>query len=254
MSIRARVALLYPTRDAGEDDFLALARQLRPTLDVRVVYVAWPGGVDDLALMDIPQVITALRGLGSAEHLARVLPEALEHETVDAMAFAVTSASFLDGPDGVARQLRAIQRITATTATSTTAAFQQAIRHLGLHSVSLASVYHPAISEHFITCMRDTGVEFVSRVDASAGSDRELAAWRPAQIVELVGRAAHPDAQAVLLPETALHTSSLTRQLEQAAGCPVLTATQVTLWAAARLVDLSPTATHAGPLFRPGTR
>lgn len=47
--------------------------------------------------------------------------------------------------------------------------------------------------------------------------------------MDLVTRAAQ-----VLLLETALHTSRLTSDLERAAGCPVLTATQVTLWAAAR--------------------
>ncbi|MFF4596932.1 hypothetical protein [Amycolatopsis sp. NPDC001319] len=80
------------------------------------------------------------------------------------------------------------------------------------------------------------GAEVVHRVDASAGSGRELAAWPAERIVDLVARAAHPSAQDVFRPETALHAIRLTADLERAAGCPVLTATQVTLWAAARLV------------------
>ncbi|HEX3649683.1 MAG TPA: hypothetical protein VHV49_14765 [Pseudonocardiaceae bacterium] len=39
--------------------------------------------------------------------------------------------------------------------------------------------------------------------------------------------------------------------LYRVAGCPVLTATQVTLWAAARLMDVPAVATDAGPLFAP---
>ncbi|WP_216895286.1 maleate cis-trans isomerase family protein [Nocardia alni] len=244
-----RVGLLYPTPNAGEDDFLDLAAVLRPALDLEVVYFPWPDDVDDLAAMDIGRVIDALRRLGSAQHLERVLPDAVGERRLDAVAFAVTSASFLDGPGGVERQLRAIERVVGCPATSTTFAFQQAIRHLALSRVALASVYHAEVSEHFVARVREAGAEVVNRVDASARSDRELAKWAPEQIVDLVKRSAHPGAQAVLLPETALHASHLTTELEQAAGCPVLTATQVTLWAATRLTGKPTVAAEAGPLF-----
>lgn len=249
MTGRSCVGLLYPTRDAGEDDFLDLAARLRPPLSVDVVYLPWPDDVDDLAALDIDQVMDAARRLGSVNHLERVLPRALARRQVDAIAFAVTSPSFLDGPAGVQPQLRAIRRITGYPATSTTAAFQQALRELALRKVSVASVYHPDMSDYFVECMRDTGVEVVGRVDASARSDRELAAWSAQRIVDLVGSAAHPDAEAVLLPETALHANRLTDELEQAAGCPVLTATQVTLWSAARLLGVPAESAEAGPLF-----
>lgn len=244
-----RAGLLYPTPRAGEDDFLDLAGRL--SLALEVVYFPWPEDVGDLATLDIAQVTDAVRRLGSADHLEQVLPGALVGHDVDVLAFAVTSASFLDGPDGVEQQLRTLRRLTGRPATSTTAAFQQAIRHLGLRKVGLASVYHPTLSDHFAERVREAGADVVSRVDASAGSDRELADWPPERILDLVARAAHPVAQAVLLPETALHTSRLTAELERAAGCPVLTATQVTLWSAARLLNVPATTADAGPLFTP---
>ncbi|MFE0022573.1 decarboxylase [Amycolatopsis sp. NPDC059021] len=248
-SARKRIGLLYPTPDAGEDDFLDLAARLRPALQVEVVYLPWPTDVDDLATLDIEQVTDAVRRLGSAAHLEQVLPGALAGRPADAVAFAVNSASFLDGPAGVAQQVDTLRRLSGRPATTTTAAFQQAIRWLALRRVSLASVYHPDLSDHFVARIRDAGADVVGRVDAAAGSDRELAAWPPQRIVDLVRRAAHPRAEAVLLPETALHTARLTRELEEAAGCPVLTATQVTLWAAARLLDVPATSAEAGPLF-----
>jgi maleate cis-trans isomerase len=213
------------------------------------MYIPWPADVDDLATLDIEQKIDTLRRLGSATHLEHVLPDAVAGHGVDAVAFAVTSSSFLDGPTAVEQQLRTIRRVTGYPATSTTASFQQAVRHLGLRTVSLASVYHPDLSDHFIERVREAGVEVVHRVDASARSDRQLAAWPGERIVDLVERAAHPHAQAVLLPETALHAARLTSDLERAAGCPVLTATQVTLWAAAKLVGVPAASTKAGPLF-----
>ncbi|MFI5608538.1 decarboxylase [Amycolatopsis sp. NPDC051903] len=239
----ARIALLYPTRNAGEDDFTDLAGRFRPALDVPVRYFPWPDGVGNLADQDLPTVADAVRRLGSDEHLGAVLPELATG--FDSVAFAVTSSSFLVDPD---HQLRTLRRLCGAPATSTTSAFQEAIRALGLHTVSLASVYHPSFSDHFVNRL---DAHVVHRVDASAGSDRELAAWPPERIVDLVAQAAHPKAQAVLLPETALHTNRLTAELERAAGCPVLTATQVTLWSAARLAGVHPVAEGAGPLFKP---
>lgn len=245
-----RVGLLYPTPHSGEDDFLDLAAQLDPVLNVEVLYVSWPDDVDDLATLDLDQVIDAVRRLGSAAHLERVVPAAVGGQSVAALVFAVTSSSFLNGPSGVAQQVGTISRVSGCPATSTTAAFQQAIRHLGLRRVALASVYHPRMSDHFIARVGEAGAQVICRVDAAARSDRELAAWTPEQIIDLVRQAAHPDAQAVLLPETALHASRLTTDLEHAAGCPVLTATQVSLWAASQLAGIPAVSSTAGPLFR----
>ncbi|WIX81620.1 decarboxylase [Amycolatopsis carbonis] len=236
-----RLGLLYPTRNAGEDDFLDLAGRLHPPLDLAVHYFAWPSDVDDVGALDLAEVTDAVRCLGSDAHLETAL---CDLEPFDAVAFAVTSSSFLTD---TRHQLETLRRLAGAPATSTTAAFQDAIRFLGFDTVSLASVYHPSLSDQFIARL---DADVIHRVDASAGSDRELAAWPAERIVDLVARAAHPAAQAVLLPETALHANRLTADLERAAGCPVLTATQVTLWAAARLVGAQPTAEGAGPLFR----
>lgn len=249
MAQESRVGLLYPTPNSGEDDFVELAAQLDPVLNVDVIYVPWPDDVDDLVRLGVEQVIDALRRLGSAAHLERVLPGAVEGRCLAALVFAVTSSSFLDGAAGVGQQLGVISRATGCPATSTTAAFQQAIRHLGLRSVALASVYHPRLSDHFIERVREAGAEVIHRVDAAARSDRELASWPPERITDLVRRAAHAQAEAVLLPETALQTSRLTATLEHAAGCPVLTATQASLWAATQLADIQAVSTTAGPLF-----
>ena len=45
----------------------------------------------------------------------------------------------------------------------------------------------------------------------------------------------HPDAEAVLIPDTALHTAAFLPELETHVGKTVLTANQVTMWEALRL-------------------
>lgn len=243
------IALLYPTPRTGEDDFLALASRIAPRLDVDVVYIPWPDD-RDMSSMSPDEVRDSLRRLGSSGHLARVVPDALTGRRPDVTVLAVNSASFLQGARGVSEQAGLLERLSGGPATSTTAAFQAAIRHLGLSRVSVASVYPPGITDHFIGRVADAGASVVHRVDADAGSDHEVAAWPGDRIARLVERAASPGAEAVLLPETALHAAALSGQLERAAGgVPVLTATQVSLWHAAVLAGVTPLAGGAGPLF-----
>lgn len=87
-------------------------------------------------------------------------------------------------------------------------------------------------------------------VSADAGSDRVLAGWDRRRITDLVVAAGHEDAQAVLVPETALHTTPLLADLETRLGKPVLTATAVTVWDALARVGAPPARDGLGSLFR----
>ena len=55
-------------------------------------------------------------------------------------------------------------------------------------------------------------------------------------VLEVARSGDRPDAEAVLLPDTALHTIAWLDDLERALGKPVLTANQVTIWQGLRLV------------------
>lgn len=57
------------------------------------------------------------------------------------------------------------------------------------------------------------------------------------------------DAEAVLLPDTALHTAAHLSLLEKALSKPVLTANQVTVWEGLRLADRRVNAPTLGTLF-----
>ena len=77
------------------------------------------------------------------------------------------------------------------------------------------------------------------RVDGAGGGDvRRLAAG-----------ADHPHAQAVLVPDTAMHTLGVLPDLEERLGKPVLTANQVTIWQGPRLAGARPHAPALGTLF-----
>ena len=69
------------------------------------------------------------------------------------------------------------------------------------------------------------------------------------QVVAMVRAADHPDAEAVLVPDTAMHTLAIVDELEAAVGKPVLTANQVTVWKGLQLLGPGARLPGLGTLF-----
>jgi maleate cis-trans isomerase len=65
----------------------------------------------------------------------------------------------------------------------------------------------------------------------------------------MVTAADHPDADAVLVPDTAMHTLAIVDKLEAAVGKPVLTANHVTVWKGLELLGPVPSQPGMGALF-----
>ncbi|MGV9296396.1 maleate cis-trans isomerase family protein [Amycolatopsis sp. NPDC003676] len=217
------IGLLYPTRDCAEDDFTALAGCLDARPGVEFAYVPWARRV-----VERENVQTAVRELSEPDRLVQAAAAFTTSPRV--VSWACTSCSFIDGVAVAKTQTDALTDALGVPASSTSLAFLAAAHRLGLERVALASVYAPEITDAFAAFLAEEDISTVHAVSADAGSDRDLAAWDSARIRDLVDSAASSDAQAVLLPETALHTAPLLAELEKLAGKPVLTATQATLW------------------------
>lgn len=69
------------------------------------------------------------------------------------------------------------------------------------------------------------------------------------QVIAMVVAADHPEAEAVLVPDTAMHTLAIVEALERAVGKPVLTANQVTVWKGLQLLGPVPDLPGLGSLF-----
>ncbi|MGW3992560.1 aspartate racemase/maleate isomerase family protein [Amycolatopsis sp. NPDC004772] len=233
-----RIGLLYPTRDCGEDDFAALCRRLDPAPDLDFAYVEWDP--------DAAGQTAAVRALGTPGRLVAAADRL--DTTPDVVSWACSSCSFTHGLDGARDQARALTDHLGVPASSTSLAYLAALERLDVERVALASVYHPDLTALFAAFLAEAGVSTVHAVSADAGSDRALAAWDAPRITELAVAADHEDAAAVLVPETALHTTPLLAELEERLEKPVLTATAVTVWDA-----LGGTAQSGlGTLFRAG--
>ena len=225
MEDRLMVGVLYPAYSA-EDDYPRLAAALNPAVDVRVVHTESP----NLHRIDETQVT------GSREHLLAGAEELRPHD-VDVCMWACTSASFAFGVDGARRQVQDLADVLGVPASSTSLSFLSACKALGLKRVAVAATYPEALSSLFRDFLETDGVEVVHMGCLDVWSGDESALIGREEVLRFARANDHPDADAVLIPDTALHTAGFLPELETVVGKTVLTANQVTMWEALRLAN-----------------
>jgi maleate cis-trans isomerase len=237
------VGLLYPGHSA-EDDYPALEARLDGSVKLPVVITS---------VGEDAHRVDALLDLGRAERLAEGA-SALASAAPDAVMWACTSGSFVFGPEGARNQASGVAQALGVPASSTSIAFVDACRRLGIRRVAIAASYPEDVAQHFVRFLTAGGVEVVSMGSHGIVTAAEVGTLRPEQVVEMVKAADHPDAEAILVPDTAMHTLEIVDDLEAAVGKPVLTANQVTVWKGLELVGPVPYLAHLGTLFSRNTR
>ncbi|GAX55952.1 maleate cis-trans isomerase family protein [Streptomyces olivochromogenes] len=232
------LGFLYPGHSA-EDDYPRIEQLLGS--DVRLQLVHTDIGED-------AHRIDALREMGSAARLSAGVEE-LRLSGAEAVVWACTSGSFVYGWEGAHEQVRALARAAGLPASSTSFAFAHAAREVGARRVAIAATYPQDVADLFAAFLREAGVEVVSTRASGIITAAEVGTWGETEILELARAGDHPDADAVLLPDTALHTAAHLSALEKDLSKPVLTANQVTVWEALRLADRKVNAPTLGTLF-----
>ena len=156
---------------------------------------------------------------------------------VQAVALACTSMSFAGGRQGESELLRRIAEVSGTQASTTSTGMARAFQGLGVRRVALVTPYVAEINASLVEFLRQCGVSVVAL--ESTEMIRGIAEMTPDDIRTLVLRACSPEADAVFISCTNLATAFLIDELEQAAGRPVMSANQVTIWDALRLGGLT---------------
>ena len=233
------VGLLYPGHSA-EDDFPALEARIDGA--VRLPVVITSVGED-------AHRVDALLDLGSDERLAEGAAR-LADEKPDAVMWACTSGSFVFGREGARDQVSAVATAAGVPASSTSIAFVDALRHLGIRRVAVAASYPDDVAQHFVALPDRRW-----RRGRRDGEPRDLHRRR--------GRhARNPTrwSRWSLRPTTATPKRCSSRtprctqlaivdKLEAAVGKPVLTANQVTVWKGLELLGPAPPLPGLGALF-----
>lgn len=145
-------------------------------------------------------------------------------------AYACTAGSFVKGMAGEAALVAAMRAAGAPAAVTTSGAMLTALRHLGLTSVATVTPYTADLTVGLTSYLMEAGIEVV----ATSGLGMTSHIWSvPYEVTaELVRNTNHADAQAIVISCTNLPTYDLIPQLEAELGKPVISANQVTMWAA----------------------
>lgn len=232
------IGLLYPGYSA-EDDYPALEKRLDGAVRLPLVHTT----VD----VDAHEV-GALLDLGGPARLAegaRKLPS-----DVDAVMWACTSGSFVFGWDGARKQVDELGAILGKPTSSTSIAFVEALRALGLTRVSVAASYPEPVAQRFVEFLGRGGMTVTAMGFHGIFTAAEVGTLDEEGVLDLARSANVDGAEALLVPDTAMHTLAYLEALEEAVGIPVLTANQVTVHEGLRLLGPVPRLPGMGTLFR----
>ncbi|WP_327315287.1 maleate cis-trans isomerase family protein [Streptomyces sp. NBC_01235] len=232
------LGFLYPGHSA-EDDYPRIEQLLGS--DIRLDLVHTDIGED-------AHRVDALLQMGAPERLADGVGQ-LRLAGAEAIVWACTSGGFVHGWKGAQEQVRALATTAGMPASSTSFAFVHAAQEIGAGRVAVGATYPDDVAGLFAEFLRAGGVEVTALSSAGIVTAAEVGTWDETQVLALARAADDPEAEAVLLPDTALHTAAFLPVLEKELGKPVLTANQVTVWEALRLADRRVNAPGLGILF-----
>jgi maleate cis-trans isomerase len=234
------VGLLYPGYGA-EDDFPALERRLAGAVHLPLTHTS---------VGEDAHRVDALLDLGSADRLAEGARELIDRSSPDSVMWACTSGSFVFGWDGAREQVDGVATIVGRPVSSTSIAFVEAVRALGLRRVAVVASYPEDVAKHFVEFLRCGGIEVASLGSHGIVTAAEVGTLDRDRVIAMVRAGDVEDADAVLVPDTAMHSLAWLDDLEAATGKPVLTANQVTVWEGLRIADGNTRLAGMGALFR----
>ncbi len=230
MPTELSVGLVEPTRQQGIGvvapfDF-ALDREL------------WRWVPEDISLyltrlpfFTTPMTVEMAVACGDRRAIRRATRDVLTPEPA-VVSYACTCGSFVDGAAGELILRRTMVDSGAPIACTTSGALIDALDLLGVSRLAIATPYVEPVTRRLVGYLAEHGVRTVS----CEGLGLLGHIWRVtyAQVIEIVRAVDTDAAQALFISCTNLPTFDLIEPLEQALGKPVLTANQVTMWAALR--------------------
>jgi maleate cis-trans isomerase len=233
------VGLLYPGFGA-EDDFPALEERLGGAVRLPLVHTS---------VGEDAHRVDALLDLGSAKRLADGADDLRPHHP-DSVVWACTSGSFVFGWDGARGQVQGVADALQLPVSSTSIAFVEALNAMSLNRVAVAASYPEDVAVHFVDFLKHGGVETVSFGTHGIYTAAEVGLLSKERVVTMIEAADVPEAEAVLVPDTAMHSLMWLDDLEAAVGKPVLTANQVSVWEGLRIAGGPTSFDGLGALFR----
>ncbi|MGH3366425.1 MAG: maleate cis-trans isomerase family protein [Nocardioidaceae bacterium] len=198
----------------------------------------WRWAPDDVSLL---LTRTDFHPMSSSVEMAELIStdESLHSSTAKLLAaepevvvYLCASGSFVRGKVGEESMREQMLAAGAPRAITTSSALLEALDHLGIDKVAVATPYVPSLAARLHMFLREAGVQVLSGRELGLGER----IWRVTgpTVHDLAMAADHRDADALFISCTNLATYNVIAPLERALGKPVITANQVSMWAALR--------------------
>ncbi|MGH7196225.1 MAG: maleate cis-trans isomerase family protein [Candidatus Saccharimonadales bacterium] len=184
---------------------------------------------DETVTVELAQAVS------EGEDVARAVDSLVANDP-QAIAYACTSGSFVGGVAGERKLCQAMLDAGAPAAVTPSGAMVEALHHLGAKRVAVATPYIESLTTLLAEFLQEAGFEVVS--NGYLDKDSEIFNVSYEAVKYLAATVDRPDADAIFFSCTNMRTFDIIEELEQALGKPVLSANQVTMWAALRAANL----------------
>lgn len=177
--------------------------------------------------LDLARLVSEHETLGVAVRaLSSVAPEVV--------VYACTSGSFVGGLAGERAMTTEMSREGGIPAVTTSGALLSALQEMSVRRVALVTPYTRSVTRSLEEYLGEAGIEVSGR--SFLGLTREI--WRVPyrEVVAMAHAAATDEPDALFISCTNLPTYDIIPQLEAELRLPVLSANQVTMWDALRLI------------------
>ncbi|WP_255171236.1 maleate cis-trans isomerase family protein [Natrononativus amylolyticus] len=230
---RARLGLIIPSSTTSEPEYTGAVPE-----DASV-------HVARMRLEDTATAETLREMLDSVERCGSLLATA----NVDAIGFACTVGSLLDGPETATDIERQLSRLTDGPAVATAAAVDRALETLGVHTVAVATPYIDDLNDLERAFLEACGYEVTAIDGLGLESDLAMGAQPPSRAARQARAVDTPDADCVFISCTNYRTFEIIDDLEADLGKPVVSSNQATLWNLLEVAGVEHDRPSLGTLF-----
>lgn len=238
----ARLGFLYPGH-AAEDDYPLMGAMVEPPAQITLIHTEF---------QEDAHTVEALSEMGSVSRLSNGA-EALAGSGIESVMWTSTSASFVLGLDGIRQQIETLEKLLGVPASTTAMAFARAVKTIDAKRVAIAATYPDDVAQRFREFLHHFDIEVVHLASRGIVTAAEVGTLEKNEVIEFALANTREEADALLIPDTALHSVAWLPDLEQATGKPVLTANQVSFWEALRLCGKLTPQSGLGRLFAEAT-
>lgn len=152
------------------------------------------------------------------------------------VAYACTSGSFVGGVAGEALLRKAMVQAGAKEAVTTSGALLDALRQLGIKKLAIATPYNEELTKFLVDFLELSGFEVVKAGYLNSEQDIMHIGYDAVRnMAEIVNTT---DAEAIFFSCTNLRTFDIITELEDKYQKPILSANQVTIWAALKAAGI----------------